>query len=73
MPSQNECYTKEMRGGCLAITGNISEKTNMCNLGNLSMMIKEADHKKKKKKFTFSQFAGHCHMFYSVSPFHRTA
>lgn len=47
MPStQNEWYTKEMRGGCLAITGNISKKTNMCNLGNLSMMIKEAQHEK---------------------------
>lgn len=49
--------TKEMRGGCWAITGNISEKISMCNLGIPSVKIGEARHfifffsnKKKKEK-----------------------
>lgn len=53
--TQNEWNTKEMRGGCLAITGNISKKTNMCNLGVLTMMVREAQHEKQSSLSCISQ------------------
>lgn len=72
--TQSEWNSKEMRGGCLAISE--EKKSDMCNLGNLGMW---RSGKVKLffflKKFTFPHLAGRCHIasLPHVSRFHRTA
>lgn len=76
-----------MGGGCSAITGNIREKINMCNLGFLSIhgwgsamcktkkkQKKQSERERKSLNFhAFRRTLPHCLMFYIVSPFHGTA